>query len=1189
MKSVFPNNEENLASSPKKRFSILLLTIALLFTGAVLILFVKDVYHSHYTQPEIDERVLKIAGLRGRLSYLDEALTRSAEMAAVTGDLKWEERYREFEPQLSGAIREAENLSSDFKDSKTLVQADAANLKLVEMENRAFDALREGQAEKAREILSGSEYEKQKNIYADSIRSFDAELKNFHASELNTVRESWLIILIAVALIFSLSAWLATIRNLFKSREHLLRSIVEKEAAEDKRNSEQYQNLFKHANDAILIFEPDGEIVLEVNDKACEMYKLRREEFVGRSLKNMSQNVVRGREELEKLLHDGVYNEFESIHMRGDGTPLHLIINAAVIEYQEKPAILTINRDVTTHKQLAEDLREREQHLLSVTNSAQDAIVSTDTRGNIVFWNEGARKIFGYEENEIIGKSLSILMPEKYREAHARGMRRYAETGERRVIGNVVELEGLKKDGGEFPLELSLGVWEAAKGKYFTGIMRDITERKLAADAIKQGEERFRLMVEGVEDYAILMLDPDGNIVSWNEGAERVKQYKAEEIIGKHFRNFYTPEDQNRKYPEEELRIATAEGHFEDEGWRVRKDGSRFWANVIITAIKDADGRLQGFSKITRDITERKQAEAALRESEYKLRTLLDSMSEGLVQVSNDEVIEFVNDRFCEMTGFCEKDLIGKVTLDILFDEEGKKFVSEANRQRQKGVAGQYELQLKKKSGELLYVIVGGVPIINADGIVTGTMGVFTDITERKRAEDQLLHDAFHDGLTGLANRTLFMEHLRMTIERGKRRQNTLFAALFLDFDRFKVINDSLGHTEGDNFLKLVARRLESVLRPGDLVARLGGDEFTILLSELGSESDAVQIAERIQEDLKNPFELGGREFFISASIGITFSTGGHEKAEDILRDADIAMYRAKSQGRAQHQVFDPSMHAHATMQLQLETEMRRALENDEFRVYYQPIMSLDTNNLVGFEALIRWQHPERGMIPPVEFIPAAEENGLILPLGSWTLYESCRQLREWQNFNPAFSDLTVSVNLSSKQFLQFDLAEQIAETLKQTNLAPRCLKLEITESHVMENSEAAIKMLNNLRELGVELSLDDFGTGYSSLSYLHRLPVDYLKIDRSFVSRMIESKENGEIIQTIIKLAQNLKMKVIAEGIETADQLEYLKNLNCEFGQGYFFSKPVDAETAEEFIYKNSKNSVYLGNQTIINSEINM
>jgi diguanylate cyclase (GGDEF)-like protein len=441
------------------------------------------------------------------------------------------------------------------------------------------------------------------------------------------------------------------------------------------------------------------------------------------------------------------------------------------------------------------------------------------------------------------------------------------------------------------------------------------------------------------------------------------------------------------------------------------------------------------------------------------------------------------------------------------------------------------------------------------------------DITDRKRAEERLLHDAFHDALTGLPNRALFVDHLKLSIERSKRGGEEFFAVLFLDLDRFKVINDSLGHMVGDQLLIGIARRLETCLRPGDTVARLGGDEFTILLEDIVDICEAINVAERVEKELSSPFNLGGHEVFTTVSIGIASSEIGYERPDDILRDADTAMYRAKSMGKARHEVFDRTMHAHAMNLLKLETDLRRALERQEFALFYQPVISLETLCITGFEALIRWQHPEYGFISPAEFIPVAEETGLILPIGQWVLREACRQMREWQQYIDTDVPLSISVNLSAKQFMQPDLMKQVKDALSETGLAPQCLKLEITESVVMENIEMTTDMLRQLREFGVESSIDDFGTGYSSLSYLHRFPSSTLKIDRSFVSRMNDHSENAEIVRTIIMLARNLGMSVIAEGIETKAQLEQLRAMTCEQGQGYYFAKALSSKDAFSLI----------------------
>jgi diguanylate cyclase (GGDEF)-like protein/PAS domain S-box-containing protein len=537
--------------------------------------------------------------------------------------------------------------------------------------------------------------------------------------------------------------------------------------------------------------------------------------------------------------------------------------------------------------------------------------------------------------------------------------------------------------------------------------------------------------------------------------------------------------------------------------------------------------------------------------SEIRYRRLFESARDGiLILDAETRKITDVNPYMMELLGYRREEFLGKELWEIglLKDEEAS---AAAFRTLQAQHYIRYEdLPLETKHGKRWEVeVVSNVYTENHRQVVQCNI---RDITERKRFERQLRFDALHDGLTGLANRAFFTEYLQKNIERTKRDHKDLFAVLFLDFDRFKVINDSFGHTEGDNLLKQIARRLESTLRSGDLVARLGGDEFTILVNNLNEPSDASLIAEHIQSTLEIPFEIGGSKIFISASIGIALSTIGYVKAEDMLRDADIAMYRAKAKGKAQYQVFDQTMREQALTHMRIETEMRQGIEREEFLVYYQPILNLETDALSGFEALVRWKHKTHGILSPLQFIGPAEDNGLILPLGKWVLHESCQQLQDWQKRNPAASDLTVSVNLSSKQFLQSDLAEQISEILKETGLSPHCLKLEITESHIMENIVMTAQTITKLRAIGIELSIDDFGTGYSSLSYLHSLPVSYLKIDRSFIARMIEGEENSEIVHTIIKLAQNLKMKVIAEGIETNQQLAQLKGLNCEYGQGY-------------------------------------
>ena len=439
-----------------------------------------------------------------------------------------------------------------------------------------------------------------------------------------------------------------------------------------------------------------------------------------------------------------------------------------------------------------------------------------------------------------------------------------------------------------------------------------------------------------------------------------------------------------------------------------------------------------------------------------------------------------------------------------------------------------------------------------------------------RESKERFRHAAFHDALTDLPNRNLFIETIRFMLEKSKTTKCNPFAVLFLDLNRFKTINESLGHSIGDKLILHVAKRLSNLVHSGDLVARFSGDEFAVILNDISDVSDATAFAEMISQKIAEPFTLKGRQVFTGVSIGIALSSPAYEDAEDILRDSDIAMYYAKEKNK-KYEIFDKTMHARAVTLLQLETDLRYAIDRGELCAYYQPIIDLDSLHLIGFEALIRWNHPRRGLVPPAEFIPVSEETGLIVPITLWMLRNTCQQMVEWQNLSPINKSLMISVNLSGKHFAHRDLVSQVKQIIDDTKIDPGCLKLEITESAVMENAELVIMMLKQLKELGVQLSIDDFGTGYSSLSYLHRFPIDTLKVDRSFVSTMENGTENGEIVRTIVALAKTLGMNVIAEGIETIHQIHQLRILGCEYGQGYLFSRPVPPDEASNIIKNQS------------------
>jgi diguanylate cyclase (GGDEF)-like protein/PAS domain S-box-containing protein len=558
-----------------------------------------------------------------------------------------------------------------------------------------------------------------------------------------------------------------------------------------------------------------------------------------------------------------------------------------------------------------------------------------------------------------------------------------------------------------------------------------------------------------------------------------------------------------------------------------------------------------------------KRAQEALKESEERYALAARGSNDGLWDWNLSANVVHFSPRWKAMLGYQEGQIEDRPEewFDRIHDADRER-VKEEIAAHQKGLTPHFESEHRvlHKDGSFRWMLSRGVAVHNASGNALRMAGSQTDITEGKVS----------DPLTGLPNRLLFIDRVGRLIKHTRRRKDDLFAVLFLDLDGFKMINDSMGHLMGDQLLLGVANRLEKCLRSSDTVARLGetftvarlgGDEFTVLLDDIKDPSDAKRAADRMMKALASPFILGGKEVFTSVSIGIALSTSAYEQPEEILRDADTAMYRAKSLGKARYEVFDADMRASVMARLQLETDLRRAIERGEFRNFYQPIVALVSGEIAGFEALLRWQHPTRGLLGPIEFIPVAEETGLIRELGWWNLREACRQISEWRASLIAHRHLTISVNLSAKQFLQPNLVEDIRKLLQELALPPEALKLEITESTVMADPSAAVEMLQQIKSLGIHLAIDDFGTGYSSLSYLHRFPLDTLKIDRSFISGMGNDGEGMEIARTILPMANNLRLDVVAEGIETVQQVALLKQLQCKYGQGYYFSRPLSAE----------------------------
>jgi diguanylate cyclase (GGDEF)-like protein/PAS domain S-box-containing protein len=581
---------------------------------------------------------------------------------------------------------------------------------------------------------------------------------------------------------------------------------------------------------------------------------------------------------------------------------------------------------------------------------------------------------------------------------------------------------------------------------------------------------------------------------------------------------------------------------------------------------------------IVRDISKRKETERALRESEERYALASLAANDGLWDWNLKTNQVLFSNRWKSMLGYGDDEVGGAIEdwFSRIHPGDLDQVKVDINSHLE-GIASHFsnEHRVLHKDGTYRWMLARGVAVRDSSGSPYRMAGSQSDITTRKSAEGQLLHDAFYDALTGLPNRALFTDRLGHALKRAKRTDNYSFVVLFLDLDRFKVVNDSLGHMAGDALLVETARKIEKCVRPGDTVGRLGGDEFVILCDDVKDVTVAERIAERIQENLKVPFTVEGAEIFTTASIGIALCSLDYERPEDMLRDADITMYRAKAAGKARYAIFDASMRQQAVALLRLETDLRRAVESEEFRVYYQPIVSLETDAIVSLEALIRWQHPQRGLLPPAEFISFAEETNLIIPIGYWVLKTVCTQMKKWQN--EYSNNLRVAVNVSSVQLRQPDFAEGVTKIIKDAGINPNCLDLEITESVMMDHGQVTVNTLNKLRDIGIQVCLDDFGTGYSSLSYLPTFPVDVLKIDRSFIDRITAGGEQAKIIETILLLGKSLNIEVIAEGIETDDQLAHLKAIQCHHGQGFLFSKPVDSKTVEKlFVPVSSREKEY-------------
>ncbi len=690
------------------------------------------------------------------------------------------------------------------------------------------------------------------------------------------------------------------------------------------------------------------------------------------------------------------------------------------------------------------------------------------------------------------------------------------------------------------------------------------------ASTPREDEQRYRRLFENAVE-GMYQTTPDGRYLELNPALARLLGFETPAETMAAIKDIARQVYVEPARREEFVRALETDGIVRDfESQIRRRDGSVIWVCEHGRCVRDDAGQALYYEGSAQDITPRKQAEQALRTTEERYALAVRAANDGLWDWDLETGVAYYSTRWKTMLGLEGHDLAG--TIRDWFDRIHSDDLPRVKQDLDTHLAGhsehfESEFRIQHRDGSRLWVLCRGLAVFDADGRALRMAGSQSDITKRKVAEERLFHDAFHDALTGLPNRTLFIDRLGRSIWRARRREDYRFAVVFLDLDRVKLVNDSLGHGAGDRLLLAIARRIQDCLRAGDSAARIGGDEFAVLIEDLAEPADAIRVVTRLQQAIREPLNVGGEMVYTTASIGIALYSDRYERAEEMLRDADTAMDAARAAGGGRYQTFDQGMHERVVARLQIESGLRRAIERSEFRAFYQPVVALQTGRLAGFEALIRWQHPDRGLVPPVEFIPIAEETGLIHKLGRWILREACDQMARWTREFSSDEPLRMSVNLSGRQLAEADLVARTVHILQETGLAPGQLTLEITESAVMQDAALASSRLAELRALGIGIGIDDFGTGYSSLSYLHRLPLTVLKIDRTFVWAMGPNARETQICHGIVDLAQNLDLTVIAEGIETQEQRQRLQDLHCEYGQGYLFAKPLPADEASELL----------------------
>ena len=815
------------------------------------------------------------------------------------------------------------------------------------------------------------------------------------------------------------------------------------------------------------------------------------------------------------------------------------------------------------------DITERkraEQKILfqaRLLDTVGQAVVALDLDGRITYWNRFAETLYGWPAREVVGRPASEILTPEDQQGRADEVMSELMAG-RNWSG---EFEVRRRDGTSFvAMVIDTPVYdEQGNLAGMIGVSTDITERKEAEDALRRSKARFQAVFENAA-VGMALVDMEGRLAGSNLALQEMLGYGDEELRSMTWVELTHPDDIDLDRSHFERLVAGELDRYQFEKRYVRKDGRVIWGHLTGSVIGGPEVEPRLMVGMVEDVTERRQAEEALKESEERFRSAFDDAPIGVTLVGHDNRYLRVNRAFCEMLGRTEEELVGVVSSEITHPEDLEATKACMERVLEEDGGGDRKYDLEKRclhaDGRAVWVVLSVSLVRDSRGAPSHYVCQHQDISERKELEQRLERQAFHDPLTDLPNRALFVDRLRQALARMNRRELPV-AVLFLDLDNFKIVNDSLGHEAGDRLLAAVAGRLKECVRPEDTLARFGGDEFAVLVEGAPDLEVAERVARRILERLRAPFNIGGRDVFTSASVGIAPATAGHRDSAKLLRNADLAMYGSKRRGKGGYKVFDAGEDDAVLTRLDLGGELRRALKRGEFEIYYHPEVSVETGRIESLEALVRWRHPRRGLLEPGDFLPVAEEVGLLLGIEERVLLEVCRQGRAWQHRRAGHTPVRVCTNISETLFSQTDLVERVAAALRETGLEAQNLSLEIAERIPADGSEATVAKLAALRDLGVGVVIENFGTAYSALAVLRRFPLDFLKIDRSLVAQLDEGSENAAIVEATINLAHALDWAVNAQGVETAGQLARLRKMGTDLAQGYHFTRPVTAEEA--------------------------